>query len=93
MWKPLKPIYLSLGVREITLGAPGDLQTSLSLKAATQPRLLLSNQLSLVFAFPCSLQTAGMPWVWPQAALQTLRSQPQASMVSSWGRWGQGSFS
>lgn len=33
---------------------------------------------------PCSLQTAGMPWVWPQVALQTLRSQPRGSMVSSW---------
>lgn len=60
------------------------MKTSLSLKAASQPRLLLSNQLSLVFALPCSLQTAGMPWVWPQAALQTLRSQPRGSMVSSW---------
>lgn len=71
-------------MRETSLGAPGGLQTSLSLKAPTQPKLLLSNQVSLVFAFPFSLQTAGMPWVWPQAALQTLRSQPRGSMVSSW---------
>lgn len=71
-------------MRETSLGAPGGLKTSLSLKAASQPRLLLSNQLSPVFALPCSLQTAGMPWVWPQAALQTLRSQPRGSMVSSW---------
>lgn len=68
--------------------------TLLSLQVAPQvgrdSKASLSNQLSLFFSFfplPVGLQIAKMPWGWPQATLQTLRSRHRGSTVSRGHCW------